>query len=78
MTSYRQLGSTIPGGTLLSYPKSGQEWVKMSHQGDHRGKKIRSDNTLLHMDKELSTSWLFYKSVPNDKHSSTQYIKQYK
>ena len=34
------------------------------------------DNTLLHKDKDLSTSQLFYKSVPDDKHSNTQYIKQ--
>ena len=34
------------------------------------------DNTLLHKDKDLSTNQLFYKSVPDDKHSNTQYIKQ--
>ena len=28
------------------------------------------DNTLLHKDKDLSTSWLFYKSVPDDKRKS--------
>ena len=37
---------------------------------------VRKDNTLLHKDKRLSTSWLFYKSVPDDKHSNTQYVKQ--
>ena len=36
----------------------------------------REDNTLLHKDKDLSTSWLFCRSVPDDKHSHTQYIKQ--
>ena len=35
-------------------------------------------NILLHKDKDLSTSRLFYKSVPDDKHSNTQYVKQYK
>ena len=34
------------------------------------------DNTLSHKDKYLSTSRLFCKSVPDDKHSNTQYIKQ--
>ena len=34
------------------------------------------DNTLLHRDKDLSTCRLFFKSVPDDKHSNTQYIKQ--
>ena len=38
--------------------------------------KIRYDNTLLHRDKDLSTCRLFCKSVPDDKHSNTQYIKQ--
>ena len=32
--------------------------------------------TLLHKDKDLSTIRLFYKSVPDDKHSNTQQIKQ--
>ena len=35
----------------------------------------REDNTLLHRDKDLSTSRLFCKSVPDDKHSNTQYMK---
>ena len=35
-------------------------------------------NILLHKDKDLSTSQLFYKSVPDDKHSDTQHVKQYK
>ena len=35
------------------------------------------DNTLLHKDKDLDTSQVsFYKSVPDDKHSNTQYVKQ--
>ena len=34
------------------------------------------DNTLLHKDKHLSTIWLFCISVPDDKHSNTQCIKQ--
>ena len=33
-------------------------------------------NFLLHKDKDLSTSRLFYKSVPDDKHGNTQYGKQ--
>ena len=36
----------------------------------------REDNTLLPKDKDLSTIQLFCKSVPDDKHSDTQYIKQ--
>ena len=36
----------------------------------------RCDNTLLHKDKDLSTSRLFSKSVPDDKHSNTQCINQ--
>ena len=36
----------------------------------------REDNTLLHKDKDLSTSQLFCKSVPDYKHSNTQYINQ--
>ena len=40
----------------------------------------RQDNTLLHKDKDLSTSWpfflFFYKSVPDDKNCNTQYVKQ--
>ena len=36
----------------------------------------REDNTLLHKDKDLSTSRLFYKSVPADKHGNIQYVKQ--
>ena len=36
------------------------------------------ESTLLHKDKELSTSQLFYKFVLDDKHSNTQYVKQYK
>ena len=31
------------------------------------------DNTLLHKDKDLSTSRLFHKSVPRAKHSNAQY-----
>ena len=34
------------------------------------------DNTLLLEDKDLSSSGLFYKSVPDNKHSNTQCIKQ--
>ena len=36
----------------------------------------REDNTLLHKNTDLSTSQLFYRSVPDDKHSNTQYVKQ--
>ena len=38
--------------------------------------KRKQENTLLHKHKDLSTSRLFCKSVPDDKHSNTQYIKQ--
>ena len=38
--------------------------------------KERENNTLLHKNKDLSTSRLFYKSVPDDEHSNTQYVKQ--
>ena len=41
-----------------------------------REEKRREDNTLLHRDKDLSTCRLFCKSVTDDKHSNTQYIKQ--
>ena len=30
------------------------------------------ENTLLHNDKDLSTTRLFYKSVPDDKYGNTQ------
>ena len=36
----------------------------------------RRETGLLHKDKDLSTSRLFYKSVRDDKHSNTQYVKQ--
>ena len=36
------------------------------------------DNTVLHKDKDLTTSRFFYRSVPNGKHSNTQYVKPYK
>ena len=42
-------------------------------------KEKRNNNNniiLLHKDKDLSTSQHFYKSVPDDKHSNTQYFKQ--
>ena len=35
----------------------------------------RWGNTLLHKDKDLSTSRLFHKSVADDKHSNTQYLE---
>ena len=43
-----------------------------------REREIREDNTLLHRDKDLSTSRLFCISVPDDKHSNTQYIRERK
>ena len=36
----------------------------------------REEKIILYKNKDLSTSWLFYKSVPDGKHSNTQYIKQ--
>ena len=41
-----------------------------------REREQKRKNTLLHKDKDLSTSRLFYKSVPGDKHGNTQYVKQ--
>ena len=43
-----------------------------------RGEREREEksNTLLHRDKDLSTCRFFAKSIPDDKHSNTQYIKQ--
>ena len=41
-----------------------------------RGRERERENTLLHKDKDLSTIRLFCRSVPDDKHSNTQYIKQ--
>ena len=53
------------------------EWQR---DGDGGGggerERERDDNTLLHKDKDLSTSRLFYKSIPDDKHSNTRYVKQ--
>ena len=37
---------------------------------------LRYSNTLLHKDKDLSANMFFYRSVPDDKHSNTQYIRQ--
>ena len=34
------------------------------------------ESILIHKDKDLSTRQLFYKSVPDDKPSNTQYVKQ--
>ena len=45
-------------------------------KNERQKEKRERDNTLLHMDKDLSTCRLFCKSVPDDKHSNTQYIKQ--
>ena len=36
----------------------------------------REEKRILHKDKMLSTSRLFYKLVPDEKHSNTQYVKQ--
>ena len=49
---------------------------KASHK--HITQRERGEEkTLLHKDKDLSTSWLFfYKSVPDDKHRNTQNVKQ--
>ena len=41
-----------------------------------RQRQRQRENTLLHKDKDLNTSRLLYKSVPDDKHSNTQYVKQ--
>ena len=44
------------------------------------GARVETDkenkNILLHKDKGLSTSRLFYRSVPDDKRGNTQYVKQ--
>ena len=53
--------------------------IKREREGERgRGRereKRREDNTLLHKGKVLSTIRLFRRSVPDDKHSNTQYIK---
>ena len=43
---------------------------------ERESEREREDNTLLHKHKDLSTSRLFYESVPDDEHSNTQYVKQ--
>ena len=45
-------------------------------QTDRQTDRQTEDDTLLHKYEDLSTSRLFCKSVPDDKHSNTQYIKQ--
>ena len=46
-----------------------------THREREREKR-REDNTLLHMDKDLSIIRLSCKSVADDKHSNNQYINQ--
>ena len=49
----------------------------MRERGGGGGERERErENTLLHKDKDLSTSRLFYQSVPADKLNNTQYVKQ--
>ena len=43
---------------------------------ERREEKRGEDNTVLHKDKDLRISRLFYKSIPDDKHSNIQYVKQ--
>ena len=44
---------------------------------EEKREREREEKTLLHKDKDLSTSRLFfYKSVPDDKHRNTQNVKQ--
>ena len=64
------------------------DWEREREGGRERGEREREtgevrgrrrdwyDNTLLHKDKDLSTSWIFCKFVPDDINSNTQYIKQ--
>ena len=47
---------------------------KGKKQEKNRKKNPERPNSLLHMCKDLSTSRLFYKSVPDDKHSNNQYL----
>ena len=53
-----------------------RERKREKRERERREQEEEEDNTLLHKDKDLSTSRLFYKSVPDDKHSNTQYVKQ--
>ena len=52
--------------------RNGIENIKSKERETDR----REENTLLHKDKDLSSSRLFYKSVPDDKPSNTQYEKE--
>ena len=45
-------------------------------EGDGGGGGGDNNNTLLHKNKYLSSSRLFYTSVPDDKYSNTQFVKQ--
>ena len=64
-------GSDNKGGIIVkTYTKS-----TCSHIYRERARE-REENTLLHMDKDLSTIRLSCKSVADDKHSNNQYIKQ--
>ena len=50
-------------------------WTKTDILGLSQQQRER-ESILLHKDKDLSTSQLFNKSVPDGKHSNTQYVKQ--
>ena len=57
----------------------GGTWIFTPRQLGEREREggWERENTLLHKDKNLSTSrFFFYKSVPDDKHGNTQYVKQ--
>ena len=61
--------------TNLNFQERERERQRETETETEREKR-REKNTLLHKDKDLSTSRLFYKTVPDDKHSNTQYVKQ--
>ena len=63
-------GGNKESSKLFQVPVSGD------HVHGERETERERENTLLHRDKDLSTSRHFCKSVPNDKHSNTQYIRQ--
>ena len=44
--------------------------------GKRQERERERESTLLQKNKDLSTSRLFHKSVPDDKHGNTQYVRQ--
>ena len=81
MDSWRRIALWSSSNCLVCHQFSLSQWrllkkvLRMS-LALKSASEIRQDDTLLQKDKALTTSPLFYKSVPDDKHSNTQYIKQ--